>query len=141
MVASFTGKCHCGEVGFEYRTELVPTQWTVRSCQCAFCRAHGVRATTDPAGSVRFAVKNPDSLSRYEFGLRTAQFLICSRCGVYIAALMSTPHGRFATINVNTLDPAPEGLSRAQAVTYDQEAAIQRISRRVERWTPVTGDV
>jgi hypothetical protein len=141
MAATYAGKCHCGDVAFSYTTSIAPSQWTVRSCQCSFCRAHGVRATSDPAGSVRFQVADPDSLVRYEFGLRTAQFLICGRCGVYVAAMTSTPRGRFATLNINSLDPAPEDVPAAQPVTYDGEAPAQRIARREQRWTPVMGDV
>ena len=113
----------------------------MRACQCSFCRAHGVRATSDPSGTVQFEVANSDSLVRYQFGLRTAQFLICSRCGVYVAAVITTPRGRFATINVNVLDPSPEGLPGAHPITYEQETRAQRIARREQKWTPILGTV
>ena len=134
-MAAYTGKCHCGELRFVYTTSITPSEWTVRSCQCSFCRAHGVRATRDPSGSVRFEAG--DAIVRYEFGQRTAQFLICGRCGVYVAAVMASPRGRFATVNVNALYPAPEGLPAARPVTYDEEAPAQRIARREQGWTPV----
>lgn len=141
MTDRFTGKCHCGEIRLVYTTSIAPSRWSVRACQCSFCRAHGVRATSDPSGTVQFEVANPDFLVRYEFGLRTAQFLICSRCGVYLAAVITTPRGRFATTNVEVLDPPPGGLPEAQPITYDQETRAQRIARREQKWTPIIGAV
>ena len=138
---SYTGKCRCGAVSLVYTTSIAPSGWSVRACQCFFCRAHGACATSDPSGTVRFEVANSGSLVRYQFGLRTAQFLICRRCGVYVAAVITTPRGRFATINVNVLDPSPEGLPAAQVITYEQETRAQRIARRGQKWTPVIGTV
>lgn len=50
----FEGACHCGAIGYLYRTALDPERWNVRACQCSFCRAHAARTTSDPAGSVQF---------------------------------------------------------------------------------------
>ena len=141
MTDSFTGKCHCGEFRFMYTTSIAPSQWSLRACQCSFCRAHGVRAASDPSGTVQFEVANSDYLVRYQFGLRTAQFLICRRCGVYVGAAITTPRGRFATINVNALEPSPKGLPEAQPISYEQETQAQRIARREQKWTPIIGTV
>lgn len=141
MTDRYTGKCHCGEIRLVYTTSLAPSQWSVRACECSFCRAHGVRATSDPAGALQFDVDNPETLVRYAFGQRTAQFLICRCCGVYVAAVILTPRGRFATLNINVLEWLPDGLPIAQPITYDTETPAQRVARREQRWTPVTGAV
>ena len=61
----------------------------MRACQCTFCRLHGAISTSDPKGAVRFSIRNEDAVSRYVFGLRTAEFLVCRACGVYLAAMMT----------------------------------------------------
>ena len=96
---------------------------------------------SDPSGSVRFEIPDSGALERYRFGLRTAEYLICARCGVYVAAVLSSSRGRFATLNVNAMSPPPMDLPDAQPVSYEHETQVQRIARRERRWTPVTGAV
>ena len=38
-------------------------------------------------------------VQRYRFGLKTADFLVCRTCGTYIAAVLTTSRGDFATVN------------------------------------------
>lgn len=140
-MASHEGRCHCGAIGFSYEADLSAAMWSVRACQCSFCRAHGARCTSDPRGSIRFRVSEPDALVRYSFALRTADFLLCRQCGVYIAAIISTERGRFATVNVNALASAPPDLASAEPISYDSESRAERVARRESRWTPVLGDV
>ena len=132
----YAGQCHCGAIGFTFETERPPALWSVRECQCSFCRAHGTTNTSDPTGRVRFVHADPTRLQRYRFGMRTADFLICTNCGVYIGAVMETPAGKFTTINVNLLEPRPR-LSPAAPFDYGDESGESRIARRIERWTPV----
>lgn len=135
-VDAFEGCCHCGAIGFVYRTSLRPAAWAVRACQCSFCRAHGARTTSDPRGTVEFRVSDPGLLNRYRFGTGAADFLLCRHCGTYLAALIETPAGCFATINVNALHPSPTETPAAEPVSYDGETAGERQVRRERRWTP-----
>lgn len=132
----YQGECHCGAIGYEYRTEMVPERWPIRACQCAFCRRHGARTTSDRAGRVDFNVREAAYLRRYRFGLRTADFLLCGRCGTYLGATIVTAAGSFALINVNLLKPYLEGLGNAVPMSYDSETAEERTRRRSQRWTP-----
>jgi hypothetical protein len=134
----YLGSCHCQAIGFELQTRLPTSVWSVRACQCGFCRSHAARTTSDPAGAVRFVVTEPSQLSRYRFGLRSADFLVCRTCGVYIATVMSSPRGTFATLNVNTIQPSVQ-VSLAEPKSYEAESLEQRIARREELWTPVIG--
>ncbi len=134
---SYQGGCHCGALGFEFQTDLVPAAWSVRACQCSFCRAHGALSTSDPAGSVQFRHREPAQLSNYRFGLKTADFVFCTRCGSYLAAVTEVDGRRLAVINVNVLDPRPGGMPAAQPMTYDGETIASRGARRAVRWTPV----
>src|SRR5436190_940430 len=81
--------------GYELRTALVPAQWNIRACQCAFCRAHAALSCSDPNGTLAFVERETGVLARYRFGLKTADFLLCMRCGVYNGATIETPDGRF----------------------------------------------
>ena len=137
MSEAYEGSCHCGAIGWTYRTATAPPQWPVRSCQCSFCRRHSTRCTSDPAGSVEFSIADRDALHRYGFGLRTADFLVCRRCGVYIGAYADGPGGRFATLNLNTLKTPVEGVPDTTPTFYDSEDRSNRIGRREQRWTPV----
>jgi len=136
MKSEFRGSCHCGAIGYRYRTDVAPEQWSIRACQCSFCCAHDALSTSDPSGSVEFTVVDPQLLNRYRFGLRTADFLLCRKCGVYIGALIETENGQFGIINTHALLQTPEALAATQSMRYDTEDVGGRVSRREERWTP-----
>lgn len=137
MLSEFQGSCHCGAIGFSYRTSIAPERWSIRACQCSFCRAHDTLSTSDPAGSLEFTASDPDLLNRYRFGLRTADFLLCRECGIYIGALIETGKGRFGIISMHALVAAPENLAATEPISYDSEDIAERVSRRETRWTPV----
>jgi hypothetical protein len=136
---AFAGACHCGAIKFVFRTALAPRDWSVRACQCRFCRVHGVVSTSDPSGSVEISTRS-DQVQRYRFGQRSADFLVCRNCGVYVAAVMESEGRRYAVINLRTLESPPPQLPAPVAMSFDGEQAAQRTARRLQRWTPVVGD-
>jgi hypothetical protein len=138
MQNEWSGSCHCGAIGFTYRTAIEPEQWSIRACQCSFCRAHDALSTSDPAGRLVFTASRPEMLHRYRFGLKTADFLLCSLCGVYIGAVIVTPGGAFGIVNVHALLETPANLAATAPISYDNEDTDGRVSRREERWTPVS---
>ena len=133
---SFEGHCHCGAIGFSFRTAQTPDRWALRACQCRFCRSHGAHTTSDPHGTVIFHFANPTNLHRYRFASRTADFLVCRDCGTYVAAVVALPRGQFATLNVNAIADIA-GLPEAKPVSYEGESTEQKVERRERRWTPV----
>lgn len=132
----FEGRCHCGAIGFSFRASQPPARWAVRACRCSFCRRHGARTTSDPDGSVTFRIADASKLQRYRFATRSADFLICRDCGAYVAVLLTTPRGQFATLNLNAIQP-PLDMAPAVPVTYDAETPAEKLSRRERSWTPV----
>lgn len=68
--------------------------------------------------------------------MRTADFLVCRNCGVYVAAVVDTSQGAFATLNVNTIAPAID-VQDAMPMTYDDASEADRRRRRESQWTPV----
>jgi hypothetical protein len=139
--AVYEGSCHCGAIGFRYHAAAQPGSWTVRACQCSFCRAHDVLSTSDPDARIEFTATRPSLLNKYRFARYTADFLVCSRCGVYIGAMIQTARGRFGIINVNALDPVPVEVAAPVAMEYGAESQEQRIARRERRWSPVTAGI
>lgn len=135
----YHGTCHCGAVGYLFRTVLPPGGWTLRACQCSFCRAHAVVTTSDPDGTLEFVTRDADALHRYRFGLHTADFLICRNCGVYIGAMMRAAQGRFGIINLHALRAPVVELSASSPREYGAEDALERNARRERQWTPIIG--
>ena len=138
MSHTYEGGCHCGDLQWRFHTKIPPKEWTIRSCQCSFCRAHGTRCTSDPDGTVDFSTKDESALRRYQFGLSTAEFFVCKNCGVYIGAVLSDTSRCFTTINLNTMTTVVSDLPDSIAVFYDSEDNTLRIQRRQSRWTPVS---
>jgi hypothetical protein len=112
----------------ELTTLLPSSALRVRRCACSFCRKHGARTTTDPNGHLRIHVRG--ETLRYQFATEGAEYLICARCGVYVAAVMD---GVRATINVNVLEGEFE---EGEPVDYGSESAEERRERRRKAWTP-----
>ena len=129
------GGCHCGALRYELETALALTALPLRACQCSFCRHHGARSTSDPGGAARLEFKVEPT--RYRFGLRTADFLICARCGVYVGATMADGGAQFAIVNANTLDDVAQLTQAVTPMNYDGEDEAARMARRKARWTPV----
>ena len=137
---SYAGQCHCGALQVQYQTGILPASWTLRACQCSFCRIHAMLSTSDPAGSLAFQSVQGSALQRYRFGSRSADFLICRTCGVYIGAICAGATGRFGIVNVRTLRPFPDGLPAPTSTSYDDESPGERLARRAARWTPLRAD-
>ncbi|TMA25511.1 MAG: aldehyde-activating protein [Deltaproteobacteria bacterium] len=135
-MAVIAGRCHCGNVEISLETRIDPRQLPLRACQCSFCRRHGARTTADPAGRAAIKVRDVEELSRYRWGLATADFLVCRRCGVYLGALLSEGGRGWATLNANAFDDQEPFRREAEPVSYEGETAEQRIARRKSGWTP-----
>jgi hypothetical protein len=137
---AYVASCHCGALSARYRTALPTSNWHIRSCQCSFCRTHAVLSTSDPAGLLAYSCSQPELLQRYRFGTRSAEFLICRACGVYLGAQIVSDHKRFGILNVRALTPIPPNLPNAQPMDYGDETGETRRSRRESRWTPLASE-
>jgi hypothetical protein len=132
------GSCHCGAINARFDSDRPASELPVRVCGCSFCSKHRPRYTSDPAGHVAIEIETEASVSRYRFGLRLADFLICRVCGVFVAAYEPGEPGR-AVLNLDVLDNASEFCAPvAQFTDYDREDAAARSSRRARSWTPAT---
>ncbi len=131
----YDGQCHCGKVKASFDTQKPPQQLGVRACQCDFCRRHGARNISDPDGRAVIDA-SADDIVRYRFSLKTADFLICRHCGVYIAAIIGEGDNIRSTINVAGMRMMEFlGLEEAP-MEYGAESVDVRVGRRFEKWTP-----
>src|SRR5262245_17511779 len=132
----FDGRCHCGAIALSFTTWRAIDELPLRECQCSFCRKHAARTTTDPEGFAEIRVREPGALARYRFGLATADYLVCARCGVYLAAVMEEAGGGYAVVNTNVFDERAAFAGPATPTVYDHEDEAARRARRRKVWTP-----
>ena len=116
---------------------MPPAETELRACQCSFCRRHGSRAISDPGGAVTIEAEAA-ALNRYRFGLGTADYFLCGRCGVYVAAVMTEGERAWSVVIVNALDDAENFTRPVQPMVYDAEDEAARRARRRTKWTPTT---
>jgi len=127
------GKSHCGNLSFRMETQLSNKELVPRECDCSFCRSHGAKCLSDSSGSATIYVADASLVRRYRFGLRTADFLVCGRCGVYLGAAITSGGECRVTLNLRAtrFHDWPSTV-----VSYDGETAEDRVARRMEKWTP-----
>ena len=94
------GSCHCGNLRWTLLSELSLAQLPVRTCGCRFCRKHGLLTTSDPQGEMNFILTDDTAVLRYRFDTKTADFLMCGRCGVYVGAQMEEAGRYYAIANL-----------------------------------------
>ncbi len=134
-MTEYTGRCHCGAVAVTFKTEKEPRRWPLRRCTCSFCVRFGGTYTSDAAGEI--AVRSTVRLRRYQFGQRTADFLFCPECGVYLGAMTQIDGRNLAVLNVRVLDGVNLDYSVAQPMDFDEESVELRNARRLRHWTPL----
>ena len=132
----FDGRCHCGNIEVGFETAQPADSLQLRECGCTFCRRHGSTAITDPAGRLEVRLRDLREVSRYRFALRTADFLVCRTCGVFVAAVCTIDGVTYATLNANVLERREAFTRTPLPVDYDAETAAERTARRRRAWTP-----
>ena len=128
------GRCHCGNISFVLDWVPEPAEIPARACTCSFCTKHGGVWTACPTGSLRVTVKDPSRVSQYAFGTKTAQFHVCSNCGI-VPLVTSRIEGRlYAVVSVNAFEGVEPSLLRRTSATFDAEGEEARLARRTRNW-------
>lgn len=130
------GGCHCGAIRIVYESRTPPEEAPLRACQCDFCRRHGSVAVSDPQGRMCIDIRREDLARRYRFGSRTADYLVCGRCGVYVAAVVEEEGRAHAVIMVRVLDDGELFTQAAVPMDFGGETPEERTARRRRTWTP-----
>lgn len=128
------GKCHCGNISFTLAWEPEPAAIPARACTCSFCVKHGGVWTSCPTGSLKVSVREPALVSKYSFGTKTADFHVCSKCGI-VPIVTSTIDGHlYAVVSVNAFEGVDPSLLQRAAATFDAETEETRLARRRRNW-------
>jgi hypothetical protein len=137
----YAGGCHCGNMKVRVRLSKAPEDFAVRACSCSFCRSHKPRMISDPAGLLNVAADDWTLVRFYRFGTRTCDFLLCSQCGVFIAAASDAdePSPR-AVLNVNCLNDRARFSETPAMHDFDSETPESRLTRRRASWMPAVID-
>lgn len=129
-----SGNCHCRNISFTLAWEPEPTEIPARACTCSFCTKHGGVWTACPTGSLTVIVREPSLVSNYAFGTKTAQFHICSRCGVVPLVTSKIDGQLYAVVSVNAFEGVDPALLRRASATFDGESEEARLARRKRNW-------
>ena len=130
------GGCHCGNIHVRLQLTKPPEDNALRGCTCSFCRSHRPRIVADPEGQFEVWADDWSLVENYRFGTKTCDFLICRRCGVFIAAVADMPVGTRAVVNVNCLDDRERFATEPAIHDFEGEATEARLSRRAANWMP-----
>jgi len=132
------GQCHCGNISFELSWNPDPVEIPARKCDCSFCMKHGGVWTSNPQSSLIVSIGEPEAVSLYEFGTRTAQFQVCSRCGVVPLATCRIDGRLYAVVSCNAMQDIDPSLIRPAVASFGAENVEGRLARRARNWI---GDV
>lgn len=134
------GGCHCRAVRYALHWPVSEGSETspvipARRCGCSYCtRIDGVW-TSHPRARLVVRHDSNDELIKYRFATGTADFLVCSRCGITALVTCDMDEQRYAVVNVNTFD-AHEGRFTLELSdsNFDGEVVGDRLKRRKARW-------
>ncbi len=128
------GSCHCRNLSFALHWRPIPSEIPARACTCSFCIKHGGVWTSCPDGSLEVRIKQPALISRYAFETKTAEFHVCSVCGI-VPLVTSRIDGRlYAVVSVNSFDGVDPALLKRSSASFDQESEEVRLARRKRNW-------
>jgi hypothetical protein len=126
------GSCHCGNVEFTLFTQRSSDELVPRRCSCTMCRRHGASYISDPDARLVLRYRDPSLLSIYRFGHGTAQWIICSRCGVCTAVLCEIDGRLRAVVRVQSM--VNHTFAPEKPTDFEDETVAGRLQRRARTW-------
>ncbi|TDB56099.1 GFA family protein [Photorhabdus luminescens] len=129
-----SGSCHCKNIEFTFNWEPEPLEIPARACSCSFCIKHSAVWTSYPAGRLRLNIREQKFLYRYSFETGTAQFHICSQCGVVPVVISQINGHDYAVVNVNTFENVDPTLLKYVSAKFTDESEQARLTRRQQNW-------
>lgn len=129
-----SGSCHCRNISFVLTWQPEPSEIPARACSCSFCVKHGGVWASCPTGSLKVSVKAPSLVSRYAFGTKSADFHICTRCGIVPVVTSRLDDRLYAVVSVNAFEGVAPSLLRRATATFEGESEEARLARRKRNW-------
>jgi hypothetical protein len=129
------GGCHCGALRYRFEAGVSVSSLATRTCGCSYCVKAGAVYASDPHGRLILFAENQSRVHTYQMGHRTASFVRCPACGVYVCAVARFDGGREkAVLNVNTLDDPNRMARPGKAFDFEGETSEARMKRRGAGW-------
>ena len=80
------------------------------------------------------SVKDRTRASKYAFGTKTAEFHVCTGCGVVPVVTSQIDGGLYAVVSVNVFENVEPALLRRAPATFEGENEQARLHRRKRNW-------
>jgi hypothetical protein len=128
------GSCHCGNISYRFETSRALAELALRRCSCSFCRSHGAVYTSDPQGRLTVDIREPQAVSHYRFGTRTAEPLICARCGVLPVTIARIDGRTYGVVNLSAASGFTVLADQVAPQDFSKQTAEQRSERRRRSW-------
>ncbi|MGD8325938.1 MAG: hypothetical protein PVF65_03390 [Sphingomonadales bacterium] len=125
--------CHCGNIQLVFHTNKQTQDFTPRTCQCSHCRGHGANWISDPEGEVRLKFQNPEDVNSYQFGHKTADFILCKNCGVLMISICEIDGRKRGGLN-STATTNIDFPSEPVNTHLGSETIEGRLERRAKNW-------
>ncbi|MGE3064425.1 MAG: GFA family protein [Hyphomicrobiaceae bacterium] len=130
------GSCHCGNIRYALDWPDPGATIPARACGCGHCTKHRAAWTSNPRGQFHLHVTDPARETIYRFGTGTADFHICTECGIIPIVTSVLDGARYAVFNVNTFDDVARSEIAEVPTDFAAEAPGDRLARRKRTWTP-----
>ena len=128
------GGCHCGNISYTVNWSGIPDVIAVRACGCTFCQKHGGVWTSHPEAALEATCTDASALKKYQFGTGTADFYVCSTCGVAPFVVSEIEGRSYAVVNVNTFENVDRSSLAQSSSDFDGEDVGSRLGRRKRNW-------
>jgi hypothetical protein len=128
------GRCHCGNISYVLQWPGSREQMTVRVCACTFCTKHGGNWTSQRDAVLNITIGDAALVPKYRFGTQTADFHVCTRCGVVPFVTCEIATRTYAVVNVNTFEAMDTASLPRAPVSFDGEGTGDRLERRQRNW-------
>ncbi len=95
---------------------------------------HGASYLSDAQGAASIGIRDSDQLLRYRFGENSSDFLICKRCGIYVAAIIEEQGRCWSALNLRLTNY--RDLEAPQVRRWRDQSRRERIEFRKAVWAP-----
>jgi hypothetical protein len=130
------GACHCRNIRFVLRWPDTGSDIPVRMCGCTFCKKRTGSWTSHPDAELVAEIDDLSRVSKYRFGTKTADFYVCSVCGVVPFVVSEIDGNLYAVVNVSAFDNADSLSFTSSSTDFDGEDTGSRLGRRKRNWIP-----
>ncbi len=132
-----SGRCHCGNIEYQFVSPVPKMELPIKSCDCSFCSKQGAVYTSHPQGALRVTVKDKDRVNFYQFGEEAADVFSCGICGIFPFIVGEIDDHQYAVLNANSINGLK--IDRAAIVPIphlDNQTAEERKQRWQRSWIP-----